>query len=251
MATVREILARKGSTVVTVTPDTSVLDAARLMNERGIGAVVVVEAGALMGIFTERDIMRRVVAVERDPAATPVRAVLSPAVITTQHEAPVEDCAALMTERRIRHLPVEKDNRLVEGRWWTEADRGRKLVSVTTEYQEDLALKLGDRLTFDVAGEALTAEISSFRKVQWDTFQPNFFLVFSPGTLDGLVGTWLTSMKLKPEQRPLLADLVHRFPSVSIFDIDSILAQIRDIMDRASLAVQRDPGERPQRHLRG
>lgn len=133
---------------------------------------------------------------------------------------------------------LQKDNRIVEGRWWTEADRGRKLVSVTTEYQEDLALKLGDRLTFDIAGEPLTAEISSFRKVQWDTFRPNFFLVFSPGTLDGLIGTWLTSMKLKPEQRPLLADLVHRFPSVSIFDIDSILAQIRDIMDRASLAVQ-------------
>ncbi|HMV30823.1 MAG: CBS domain-containing protein [Gemmatimonadales bacterium] len=107
MATVREILARKGSTVVTVSPDTSVLDAARLMNERGIGAVVVVERGSLVGIFTERDVMRRVVAAERAPATTPVRAVLSPAVITTQHEAPVEDCAALMTERRIRHLPVE------------------------------------------------------------------------------------------------------------------------------------------------
>ena len=133
---------------------------------------------------------------------------------------------------------LQKDNRIVEGRWWTEADRGRKLVSVTTEYQEDLGLKLGDRLTFDVAGESLTAEISSFRKVQWDTFRPNFFLVFSPGTLDGLVGTWLTSMRLAPGQRPLLADLVRRFPSVSIFDIDAILAQIRDIVDRASLAVQ-------------
>ena len=133
---------------------------------------------------------------------------------------------------------LQKDNRIVAGRWWTEADRGRKLVSVTTEYQEELGLKLGDTLAFDVAGETLVAEISNFREVQWDSFQPNFFLVFSPGTLDGLVGTWLTSMRLRSEQRPLLADLVHRFPSVSLFDIDSILAQIRDIMDRASLAVQ-------------
>ena len=62
--------------------------------------------------------------------------------------------------------------------------------------------------------------------------------MFSPGTLDGLVGTWLTSMRLKPGQRPMLADLVRRFPSVSIFDIDAILAQVRDVMDRASLAVQ-------------
>ncbi len=133
---------------------------------------------------------------------------------------------------------LQRDNRIVAGRWWTEADRGRRLVSVTTEYQEELGLKLGDKLTFDVAGEPLDAEIASFREVQWDGFQPNFFLVFSPGTLDGLVGTWLTSMRLKPDQRPLLADLVRRFPSVSIFDIDSILAQVRDIMDRASLAVQ-------------
>ncbi len=133
---------------------------------------------------------------------------------------------------------LQRDNRIVAGRWWTGADRSRRLVSVTTEYQEELGLKLGDTLSFDIAGEALDAEIASFREVQWDSFQPNFFLVFSPGTLDGMVGTWLTSIRLKPEQWPLLADLVHRFPSVSIFDIDSILAQIRDIMDRASLAVQ-------------
>ena len=133
---------------------------------------------------------------------------------------------------------LQKDNRIVAGRWWTEADRGRRLISVTTEYQEELGLELGDKLTFDVAGEPLEAEIASFRAVQWDGFQPNFFLVFSPGTLDGLAGTWLTSMKLAPEQRRLLVDLVRRFPSVSVFDIDAILAQVRDVMDRASLAVQ-------------
>jgi len=133
---------------------------------------------------------------------------------------------------------LQQDNRIVAGRWWTKADRGRRLVSVTSEYQEELGLELGDRLSFDVAGEPLDAQVASFREVQWDGFQPNFFLVFSPGTLDGLAGTWLTSMKLAPEQRHLLVDLVRRFPSVSIFDIDAILAQIRDVMDRASLAVQ-------------
>jgi len=130
------------------------------------------------------------------------------------------------------------DNRIVAGRWWTEADRGKALVSVASEYQEDLGLELGDRLGFDVAGEAIEAEILSFREVEWDSFRPNFFLVFSPGTLDGLAGTWLTSMKLDMEQRKMLVDLVRRFPSVSVFDIDQILAQVRDVIDRASLAVQ-------------
>ena len=130
------------------------------------------------------------------------------------------------------------DNKIVSGRWWTEADHGKHYVSVASEYQEELDLKLGDQLAFDVAGETIDAEVLSFREVEWDSFRPNFFLVFSPGTLDGLAGTWLTSMNLDVGQRKMLVDLVRRFPSVSVFDIDAILAQVRDVIDRASLAVQ-------------
>ena len=130
------------------------------------------------------------------------------------------------------------DNKIVSGRWWTSADRGKHYVSVASEYQEELDLKLGDKLAFDVAGERIEAEVLSFREVEWDSFRPNFFLVFSPGTLDGLAGTWLTSMNLDLGQRKMLVELVRRFPSVSVFDIDAILAQVRDVIDRASLAVQ-------------
>jgi putative ABC transport system permease protein len=130
------------------------------------------------------------------------------------------------------------DNTITAGRWWKEADYGKALVSVASEYREELGLKLGDKLAFDIAGETLEAEVTSFREVQWDSFRPNFFLVFPPKTLDGLAGTWLTSMKLNPDERRVLVDLVRRFPSVSVFDIDAILAQVRDVIDRASLAVQ-------------
>ena len=130
------------------------------------------------------------------------------------------------------------DNRIVAGRWWDETDRGMDYVSVATEYQEELGLELGDRLAFDVAGETVEARVLSFREVEWDSFRPNFFLVFPPWTLEGLNGTWLTSMKLDPAQRQMLVDLVRRFPSVSVFDIDAILAQVREVVDRASLAVQ-------------
>ncbi len=132
----------------------------------------------------------------------------------------------------------QADNRIVAGRWWTEAERGRPLVSVSTDYQEELGLALGDRLAFDVAGEPLEVTVTSFREVQWDGFRPNFFLVFPPGTLDGMVGTWLTSLRLGTDERRMLVELVRRFPSVSIFDIDAILAQVREVMDRAALAVQ-------------
>jgi putative ABC transport system permease protein len=131
-----------------------------------------------------------------------------------------------------------EDNQLIAGTWWTSADLGKPLVSISTEYQEALGLQLGDKITFDVAGEALTVEVASIRKIRWDSFRPNFFLVFPPGLLDGAAGTYMTSVYLTPAQRPSLADLVRQFPTVSVFDVDAILKQIRDIMDRASLAVQ-------------
>ncbi len=129
-------------------------------------------------------------------------------------------------------------NKLVGGRWWDPGDAGRPRVSVATDYRDELGLELGDRLAFDVAGEPLEAEVASFREVQWDSFQPNFFLVFSPGALDGMVGTWLTAVKLDADERRLLTGLVREFPSVSVFDVEAILSQVREVMDRASLAVQ-------------
>ncbi len=130
------------------------------------------------------------------------------------------------------------DNQLVAGRWWQAADAGKALVSVSSEYAEALHLTIGDKLSFDVAGETMTAEVSSIRKIRWDSFRPNFFLVFPPGLLDGAAGTYMTSLYLNSAQRPYLADLVRQFPTVSVFDVDAILKQIRAIMDRASLAVQ-------------
>jgi putative ABC transport system permease protein len=130
------------------------------------------------------------------------------------------------------------DNQLIAGTWWTAADYGKPLVSISSEYQEALQLQLGDSLSFDVAGEALSVRIASIRKIRWDSFRPNFFLVFPPNLLDGAAGTYMTSVFLTPAQRPALADLVRKFPTVSVFDVDAILKQIREIMDRASLAVQ-------------
>jgi len=130
------------------------------------------------------------------------------------------------------------DNQLIAGRWWSKADYGKPLVSIASEYQESLHLKLGDTLQFDVAGEPLKVEVASIRKIRWDSFRPNFFLVLPPGLLDGAAGTYMTSVYLTSAQRPALVDLVRQFPTVSVFDVDAILAQIREIMDRASLAVQ-------------
>ena len=130
------------------------------------------------------------------------------------------------------------DNRIVAGRWWTAQDFGKPLVSLATEFQESLGVQVGDRLTFDIAGEALEARVASIRKVKWDTFQPNFFIVFAPGVLEGAAGTYLTSAYFAPGTARSLAQLARRFPSVSIFDIDELLAQVRSVLDKAVLAVE-------------
>ncbi len=129
------------------------------------------------------------------------------------------------------------DNHLVEGEWWTPAQFGKPLVSVAVEYQESMGLKLGDLLRFDVAGETIDATVTSFRKVRWDSFKPNFFVEFPPGLLDSAAGTYMTSAYLEPTSGAM-SRLVHRFPSVSIFNIGDLLAQVRAVIDKAVTAVQ-------------
>ncbi|NBX41841.1 MAG: ABC transporter permease, partial [Gammaproteobacteria bacterium] len=130
------------------------------------------------------------------------------------------------------------DNSLVAGRWWTPADHGRALVSISTEYRDSLGLKLGDRMVFDVAGETLEAEVASIRKIKWDSFQPNFFLVFAPGLLDDVAGTWMTSAYFAGGDGRIVTELVRRFPSVSVFDLGELLNQVRSVIDQAVFAVQ-------------
>jgi len=106
MATVQALLAKKGGQVVTIGVADSALTAATLMNERGIGGLVVLESGRVAGMFTERDILRRVVAMRRDPATTQVREVMTSPVAFCRRETTLNECRAVMTEKRIRHLPV-------------------------------------------------------------------------------------------------------------------------------------------------
>jgi putative ABC transport system permease protein len=130
------------------------------------------------------------------------------------------------------------DNRIIAGRWWTAADAGKPLVSLASEFQEALGVKIGDHLTFDIAGESREVTVASIRKVKWDSFQPNFFIVFAPGVLDGTAGTYMTSAYFTAGSTRSLAALAHRFPSVSIFDIDELLTQVRSVLDKATLTVQ-------------
>lgn len=114
MSQVRELLERKGSQVLTIGPAASVLQAALLMNEHRVGALVAVEEGRVVGMFTERDVLLRVVADRRDPEATPVGEVMTTPVVCCSPETTVGEARGVMRDRRIRHLPVaDADGRLL------------------------------------------------------------------------------------------------------------------------------------------
>ena len=149
-----------------------------------------------------------------------------------------EDSFATREQNLTWTAELGPDNRILAGRWWTAADFGRPLVSLASEFQESLGVKVGDHLTFDIAGETREVTVASIRKVKWDTFQPNFFIVFPPGVLEGTAGTYMTSAYFTPGTARTLAQLAHRFPSVSIFDIDELLKQVRGLLDKAVFAVQ-------------
>ena len=106
MQTVRDILKKKGSETHAVSPDTSVYDALKLMAEKNIGAVLVLEAGRPVGILSERDYARQVILKGKTSKDTPVREIMTSRVVFVRPEQSVEECMALMTDKRIRHLPV-------------------------------------------------------------------------------------------------------------------------------------------------
>ena len=112
MPNAQEILDKKGTDVATVDRKATVLDAAMLMNERRIGAVVVTGGENAVGIFTERDILDRVVAAGKEAGQTPVDEVMTSPMACCHRDSSLEECKTVMTDKRIRHLPVVEEGKL-------------------------------------------------------------------------------------------------------------------------------------------
>ena len=110
MPTVSEILATKGTQVQTVAPATSVLQAAKLMNQNKIGCLVVMDGERVVGMFSERDILRRIVAEQRDSATTTVGDVMTTEIVCCRPHTKLPEARGVMKNRRIRHLPVLDDD---------------------------------------------------------------------------------------------------------------------------------------------
>lgn len=133
---------------------------------------------------------------------------------------------------------LPQSNRIVAGHWWNDRSDGRVELSLEQDIAQELGVTLGDKLTFTITGQKVTGKVTSIRWIDWDSFDVNFFVVANPGALDGFPGTWVTSLYLPPDKRPLMIDLVRVFPSVTIIDVDAILTQVRDIMDQVIRTVE-------------
>ncbi len=130
------------------------------------------------------------------------------------------------------------DNKIVAGRWWPQGGPDETEISVEQGLATALGWKLDDRVAFDIAGRRLEARISSLREIDWESFRPNFFVVASPGALQGYASSHITAIRL-PEARPALAnELVGQFPNLSVIDIDAVLAQVRNTANQVTTAVE-------------
>ncbi len=133
---------------------------------------------------------------------------------------------------------LSSSNEIVDGEWWPLDYSGSPLVSIEEEAAMETGIVVGDHIAFFVAGREVETEVASIRKIDWESYQPNFFLVLSPGALDGMPTTFISSMKIPDDKKPILIGLMRAHPSVSVIDLGTILAQVRGIIEKASLAVQ-------------
>lgn len=130
------------------------------------------------------------------------------------------------------------DNRIIAGRWWVEPSPKPEQFSVEAGMAEDLGIHIGDILHFAVGGEEVSGMVTSLRQVHWDSFNVNFFVISPPGLLEAQPTTYISSFYLPPAQQAVMTELVQRFPSVTVFDIDTILNTVRDIIAQGSKVVE-------------
>ncbi|MGZ5037117.1 MAG: ABC transporter permease [Usitatibacter sp.] len=129
------------------------------------------------------------------------------------------------------------DNKVVAGAFWTP-DAKEPQFSVEEGLAKTLGIQVGDALTFEVAGSRFTAKTTSLRKVDWDSFKPNFFVIASPSLLESYPASWITSFHLPAGREGVITDFVHEFPNVSVIDLTALMAQFQRITDEVSRAVE-------------
>ena len=137
---------------------------------------------------------------------------------------------------------LQKENEIIEGAWHDnnviEVGGDIYPVSVEEGVAERLSIKMGDRLTFNVGSEIVKTRVTSIRKVNWQTMQPNFFFVIHPQAMEAFNPTYITSFFLPSERKAELTELLKPFAAITMFDVDARINQLREIVEQVSVAVE-------------
>lgn len=135
---------------------------------------------------------------------------------------------------------LDESNTILEGRFWdaSKAADAPTEFSVEQGLAQSLGWALGDRVAFDIAGTRLEGEVTSIREVKWESVRPNFFVLVSPGALEGLQGSAITAIHLPPGRDGFTRALLDRFANLSVIDVDAILKQVRSTVDQVSTVVE-------------
>jgi putative ABC transport system permease protein len=130
------------------------------------------------------------------------------------------------------------DNIVITGEWWNENYSGPPLVSLEKDLAFRNQLKVDDELVFTIQGREVLTRIASIRTVAWDNMQPNFYIIFAPGTLEDFPSTFMTSFHLKKEQKLVLNDLLKAYPTMTVIEIDALIEQVQRIISQVTLAIE-------------
>jgi putative ABC transport system permease protein len=126
-------------------------------------------------------------------------------------------------------------NTISAGKWFDSNSRG---ISVEEGIAQRLGWKLGDEVTFNVAGESFSARITSLRKLRWDSMRVNFFVIAPPRLLEGFPASFISAFRIEPGREALLNELVQRFPNITVVDVGAAVRQAQDVIDKLIGAVQ-------------
>src|SRR5690606_31821029 len=130
---------------------------------------------------------------------------------------------------------LPESNRMAHGRW---LDPAASELALEVDMAQSLGVNVGDTMSFDVAGRNVDVHVSGLREVRWDSFEVNFFALLSPAALGTATASYITSLHIPPAAETLKRDLVHTYPNITVFDIGVIVAQVRQMLERAVIAVQ-------------
>jgi len=135
-------------------------------------------------------------------------------------------------------MSLPKDNKIVHGKWFTPQDTEQQEISVEQDFAERFNIRLYDRLKFQIAEKEIEAIVTSLRSVDWNSFNPVFFVIFPPKMLENFPVTYMTSFYLPSERNSILRELVHLFPEINLIDTTVILKNLNSILKKLVVAVE-------------